>query len=144
MNTTILFKFESATTLAVVLLLMHTYYSLCFNIQLFKEFYVYEECELVPYLHQSIFKIPSKSFGLGDITGLIFFHLYFYLMTLFEQDVAVIRHNLCQLLDIAVGTLRFIGYKEGSTIPIFGVPEAFLLIAEFEKSIRKKFMHSIT
>ena len=159
MNTTILSKFESATTLAGVLLLMHTYYSSWFNIQLFKDvvgnfgndddqrkFKVYEECELVPYLHRSIFEIPSKSFDPSDITsGLISLHLYLpddVIPT--GQDVAVIKHNLCQLLDIADGILQFIGYEEGSTILIFGVPEAFLLIAEFEKSIRKKFMHSIT
>ena len=159
MNTTILSKFESATTLAGVLLLMHTYYSSWFNIQLFKDvvgnfgndddqrkFKVYEECELVPYLHRSIFEIPSKSFDPSDITsGLISLHLYLpddVIPT--GQDVAVIKHNLCQLLDIADGILQFIGYEEGSTILIFGVPEALLCIAEFETSIEKHFTHGVT
>ena len=159
MNTTILSRFESASTLAGVLLLMHMYYSSWFNIQLFKDvverfgnnndqrkFKVYEECELVPYLHRSIFEIPSKSFGPGNMTtGLISLHLYLpddAIPT--GQDVAVIRHNLCQLLDIADGILQFIGYDEGSTILIFGVPEALLHIAEFETSIRKHFAQSVT
>ena len=42
-----------------------------------RKFKVYEECELVPYLYRSIFEIPSKSFGPGDITtGLVSLHLF--------------------------------------------------------------------
>ena len=158
-NAVILPRFESATTLAGVLLLMHMYYSSWFNIQLFKDvverfgndddqskFKEYKECDLVPYLRRSIFEIPSKSFGPGDITtGLISLHLFLpddVIPT--GQDVKIIRRRLCKLLGIVDGILQFIGYEEGSTILIFGVPEALLHNAKFEKSVEKYFAHDIT
>ena len=158
-NGAILLRFESATTLAGVLLLMHMYYSSWFNIQLFKDvvekfgsdddqrkFKVYEECELVPYLYRSIFEIPSKSFGPDDITtGLVSLHLFLPDDVIpIGQGVKIIRRHLCKLLGIVDGILQFIGHEEGSTILIFGVPEALLHNAKFEISVEKHFAHDIT
>lgn len=65
------------------------------EIMTIKENYM-KESEIDPYLRQSIFEIPSKSFCPGDITGLVSLHLYLpddIIPT--GQDVAVTRHNLC-------------------------------------------------
>ena len=136
-NGAILLRFESATNLAGVLL--HMSYSSWFNIPLFKDvvqkfgsdddqkkFKVYEECEFVPYLHRSIFEIPSKSFGPGDITGLVALHLFLPDDVIPTGQGVKIRRHLFKLLGIIDGILQFIGYGEGSTILIFGVPEALL------------------
>ena len=52
-------------------------------------------------------------------------------------DVEMIRLNLSQLVGITNGILHFIGYNEGSTILIFGVPEAIL--HEFQSSFEQYF-----
>lgn len=44
------------------------------------------------------------------------------------QDVADIQHNLSKQLGIPDGILQFIGYKEGSVILIFAVPEVLVRI----------------
>ena len=55
------------------------------------------------------------------------------------QHVAVIRLNLSHLSGIQEGSLQFIGYETGSTILIFGMPEALLHKAMFQNIIEKYF-----
>ena len=148
-------EFESATTLAGVLLIMHMSYSSWFNIRLFErvverfgsdgdqeKMKAYKDFELVPYLQRSIFEIPSKSFGSGDVmAGLISLHLFLpddaILTGVTGLDVEMIGLNLSQHVGITNGILHFIGYNEGSTILIFGVPEAIL--HEFRSNLEQYF-----
>ena len=146
-------KFESADTLDDVLITMHVFGSSSwFNIQVFKDIVeqfgsdddkkkmkAYEENELAPYLERSIFEIPSKSFGSYDATtGLLSLGLPDAVIPT-GQDVVAIRHNLSQLSGISNGTLQFIGYENGSTILIFGIPEAVLHIPQVQSIIEKYF-----
>ena len=144
---------NSATTnLADVFLIMLSHSS-WFNIQLFqfvvktfgsdddkRKMKAYEESELVPYLQRSIFEIPSKSFGPGVTAG--YSSLFLYLpddCATTGNYVTVIRHKLSQLLGITDGILQFIGYDIGSTILIFGVPEALLNNDVVKRAIEKHF-----
>ena len=151
---TLPFKLESADTLADVLITMHVSGSSWFNIQVLKDIVeqfgsdddkkkmkAYEENELAPYLQRSIFEMPSKSFGSYDATtGLLSLVLLLPDAVIpTGQDVVAIRHNLSQLLGITNGTLLFIGYENGSTILIFGIPEAVLHIPQVQSIIEKCF-----
>ena len=152
---TLPFKLESVDTLADVLITMHVSGSSSwFNMQVFKDIVeqfgsdddkkkmrVYEENELAPYLQRSIFEIPSKSFGSYDATtGLLSLGpLPPDAIIPTGQDVVAIRHNLSRLLGISNGTLQFIGYENGGTILIFGIPEAVLHAPQVQSVIEKYF-----
>ena len=153
---TLPFKLESVDTLADILITMHVSGSSSwFNIRVFKDIVeqfgsdddkkkmrAYQENELAPYLQRSIFEMPSKSFGSYDATtGLLSLGLLLPDAVIpTGQDVVVIRHNLSQLLGITNGTLQFIGYENGSTILIFGIPEAVLHIPKVQSIIEKYFI----
>ena len=148
------YKYENASTLAGVLLFLHESGTSWFNIELFKSIVekfgsdddkrnmkVYEQNDLVPYLERSIFEIPSNSFGpcsgTADQISLGLRLPNDVIPT--GNHVAVIRHNLSQLLGISDGILVFIRYDEGSTILIFGVPEALMHIALLQSTIGEYF-----
>ena len=149
----------NATTLADVLLIIQTSYSSWFNIELFdriveqfgsdgdkRKMRVYEESDLVPYLERSIFEMPSKSFGAGNETAdciPLGLRLPDEVIPT-GKDVAIIKHNLSQLLGITSEILQFIRYDEGSTILIFGAPESLLHTAVFQRIIEKYFTPDIT
>ena len=145
----------NASTLADVLLIIQMSYSSWFNIQLFERIVekfgsdddkgnmrVYQESHLVPYLQRSIFEMPSKSFGAGnEAADCIALGLRLpddFIPT--GEDVAIIKHNLSQLLGIANEILLFIRYDEGSTILVFGL----LDIAVSQRVIEKYFTPGIT
>ena len=99
----------------------------------------YQQNDLVPYLQWSIFEIPSNSFGPGSGTA---DQISLRLRLPNEviptgNHVAVICHNLSQILDIPDGILSFIHYDVGSTILIFGVPEVH--IPSLQSIIREYF-----
>ena len=149
----------NATTLADVLLIIQTSYSSWFNIELFERIVekfgsdddkgnmrVYEESYLVPYLERSIFEMPSKSFSAGNETAdciPLGLRLPDEVIPT-GKDVAIIKHNLSQLLGITSEILQFIGYDEGSTILIFGAPESLLHTAVFQRIIEEYFTPDIT
>ena len=149
----------NATTLADVLLIIQTSYSSWFNIELFDRIVeqfgsdddkgkmrVYEESDLVPYLERSIFEMPSKSFGAGNETAdciPLGLRLPDEVIPT-GKDVAIIKHNLSQLLGITSEILQFIRYDDGSTILIFGAPESLLHTAVFQRIIEKYFTPDIT
>ena len=156
---TLKYKYENASTLAGVMLLLHESGTSWFNIELFKiivekrgsdddkrNMKAYEQHDLVPYLQRSIFEIPSNSFGPGRGTadqiclGLRLPND----VILTGNDVAVIRHNLSQLLGIPDGILVFIRYDEGSIILIFGVPEVLLHVAWLQRIIGEYFTSDIS
>lgn len=142
MPATLLTHFQSTTSLEDVFLILSTYYSSWFNIQLLKVIVKkfgsdddkklitnYEE-KLVLFLRHSIFKIPSRSYTL-DHEGAGLVSLYLFLPdgdVPTGQDVADIQHNLSKQLGIPDGILQFIGYKEGCVILIFAVPEVLVRI----------------
>ena len=153
------YKYENASTLARVLLILHMSHGSWFNIQLFKSIVqklgsdddkrnmkAYEQNDLVPYLQRSIFEIPSNSFGPDSGTA---DHISLGLRLPNDviptgNHVAVISHNLSQLLGIPDGILVFIRYDEGSTILIFAVPEALLHVALLQSVIGEYFTPDIS
>ena len=153
------YKYENASSLAGVLLILHMTHGSWFNIQLLKSIVqklgsdddkrnlkAYEENDLVPYLERSIFEIPSNAFGPCSRTAdqiSLGLHLPNDVIPT-GNHVAVIRHNLSQLLGIPDGILVFIRYDEGSTILIFGVPEALLHVAWLQNIIGKYFTPDIS
>ena len=146
------YKYEKASTLAGVLLILHDSGTSWFNIELLKSIVEklgsdedktnitsYEQKDLVPYLQRSIFEIPSNSFGPGSGTA---DQISLGLRLPNEviptgNHVAVICHNLSQLLGIPDGILVFIRYDEGSTILIFGVPEALMHTALLQSTMEE-------
>ena len=137
-------KLENAFTLAAVMLILHGYYISWFNTTSFKrcvmrfgsdddqeKMRVYETEHLAPYLQRSIFEIPSKSFASGDgNTDLV--SLFLFIpddIVLTGHDVVKIGCNLCRILGVKDGIIHFIGYEPGSTILIFGMPQALICIS---------------
>ena len=138
------------TTLANVFSILCSQYSSWFNIQLLKVVIkkygsdddermltTYEDNELVPYLHRSIFKMPSKSFAPGHESTRLKYLLFRppdnQITT--GQDIFVFQLNISRYLGINAGILQFISFEEGSKIFTFGIPEGL------QKSIEIPFVN---
>ena len=154
------YKYENASTHAGLFFILHiSSHGSWFNNELLKiiveklgsdddkkTMKIYVQNDLVPYLQRSIFEIPSNSFSPCSLT-----EHQISLGLRVPNDViptgnhvAVIRHNLSQLLGISDGIVVFIRYDEGSTILIFGVPEALLHVALLQSIIGEYFTHDIS
>ena len=150
--TTLFLHFQSDIGLKDLFLILLNHYLSWFNTELLKAIVeefgcdndktlltAYEQNELIPYLQRSIFQIPESFTTQHETASMV--HLHFYLphdQIPTGQDVYYFQRNVSRYFGISRGIIQFVGFKHGSIILIFQLPETLL---EQNHSIKNHFTY---